>query len=207
MVEWSILGEKEHFWGKLSLLGDEWSPLRALSACGQILQKNPGKGQTPPTPIQAMPVFWARMVRHPIPKGRVRKPESQKLSARGYPPPPYGRFPWLGFLNPSLNRLHPNDHWRGLCSVSGLIALPYLYSGPMLSPLSPFINIIWCKASKFSGRSVGRNAFAHWRVQRGSAAPVFIDVELLHWLSACPTKFIEAQWIEPTSCHCLTICH
>ena len=33
-------------------------------------------------------------------------------------------------------------HWRGLCSVSGLIALPYLYSGPMLSPLSPFINII-----------------------------------------------------------------
>ena len=33
---------------KLSLLGDEWSPLRALSACGQILHKNPGKGQTPP---------------------------------------------------------------------------------------------------------------------------------------------------------------
>ena len=25
-----------------------WSPLRALSACGQILHKNPGKGQTPP---------------------------------------------------------------------------------------------------------------------------------------------------------------
>ena len=27
---------------------DEWSPLRALSACGQIPHKNPGKGQPPP---------------------------------------------------------------------------------------------------------------------------------------------------------------
>ena len=44
-----VSGEKRDiFVGKLSLLGDEWSPLRALSACGQILHKNPGKGQTPP---------------------------------------------------------------------------------------------------------------------------------------------------------------
>ena len=44
-----VSGEKrDTFVGKLSLLGDEWSPLRALSACGQILHKNPGKGQTPP---------------------------------------------------------------------------------------------------------------------------------------------------------------
>ena len=39
-----FLGEKRNtFVGKLSLLGDEWSPLRTLSACGQILQKNPGR--------------------------------------------------------------------------------------------------------------------------------------------------------------------
>ena len=44
-----VSGEKRDiFVGKLSLLGDEWSPLRALSACGPILHKNPGKGQTPP---------------------------------------------------------------------------------------------------------------------------------------------------------------
>ena len=44
-----VSGEKRDiFVGKLSLLGDEWSPLRALSTCGQILHKNPGKGQTPP---------------------------------------------------------------------------------------------------------------------------------------------------------------
>ena len=62
-----VSGEKrDTFVGKLSLLGDEWSPLRALSACGQILQKIQA-GVRPP-PIQAMPVFWERMERQPLPK-------------------------------------------------------------------------------------------------------------------------------------------
>ena len=59
-------GKRNTFLGKLSLFGDEWSPLRALSVWGQILHKNPGKGQTPP--IKAMPGFWEGMVGHPIPK-------------------------------------------------------------------------------------------------------------------------------------------
>ena len=37
--------------------------------CGQILQKNPGKGQSPP-PFLAMPAFWVHMVPQPIPKRR-----------------------------------------------------------------------------------------------------------------------------------------
>ena len=44
----SLGNTRNTFVWKLSLVGDEWSPLRALSACGQILHKNPGKGQTPP---------------------------------------------------------------------------------------------------------------------------------------------------------------
>ena len=32
--------------------------------CGQILQKNPGKGQTP---LTAMPGFWEHLVPHPLP--------------------------------------------------------------------------------------------------------------------------------------------
>ena len=51
--------------GKLSLLGDEWSPLRALSACGQILHKI--QARVRPPPIQAMPAFWEYLVRQPIP--------------------------------------------------------------------------------------------------------------------------------------------
>ena len=34
------------------------SPLRVLRACGQILQKNPGKGQTPPHPCLYFGSFW-----------------------------------------------------------------------------------------------------------------------------------------------------
>ena len=49
MVEWSFLGNKEHFCGEI-ITFDNWSPLRALSACGQILQKHPGNGQTSPPP-------------------------------------------------------------------------------------------------------------------------------------------------------------
>ena len=60
-------GKKGHFYGEIFTFWYEWSPLRALSACGQILHKNPGKGQTPP-PIQAMPVFWELLDRQPIPK-------------------------------------------------------------------------------------------------------------------------------------------
>ena len=59
-------GKRNTFVGKLSVLGDEWSPLRALSACGQILHKNPVKGQTPP-PVPAMPGFLEFLFRHPIP--------------------------------------------------------------------------------------------------------------------------------------------
>ena len=49
--------------GEISLFGDKWSPLRAFSACGQILKKNPGKGQTPSHPGI---VFWDRMVHQPL---------------------------------------------------------------------------------------------------------------------------------------------
>ena len=31
------------------------------SHCGQILQKNPGKGQSPPPPTPFMPVFWEHL--------------------------------------------------------------------------------------------------------------------------------------------------
>ena len=34
--------------------------------CGQILQKNPGKGQSPP-PFLAMPGFWVHMDQQPTP--------------------------------------------------------------------------------------------------------------------------------------------
>ena len=34
--------------------------------CGQILQKNPGKGQSPP-PFLAMPGFWEHLVLQPLP--------------------------------------------------------------------------------------------------------------------------------------------
>ena len=47
-------GEWEHLCGEISLFGDKWSPLRALSACGQILQKNPGRGQTLPPSWQCL---------------------------------------------------------------------------------------------------------------------------------------------------------
>ena len=47
LIVWGILGIL--LWGKLSILGDVWSPLRTLSACEQVLQNNPGRGQTPPT--------------------------------------------------------------------------------------------------------------------------------------------------------------
>ena len=56
-------GKRDTFVWKFSLLGDEWSPLRAFSACGQILKKNPGKGQTPSHPGI---VFWDRMVHQPL---------------------------------------------------------------------------------------------------------------------------------------------
>ena len=56
--------------GKLSLLGDESSPLRALSACGQILHKNPGKGQT--LPIPAMPGFWEFLFLEPLPNAESK---------------------------------------------------------------------------------------------------------------------------------------
>ena len=78
VVEWSILGNKEHFCGEISLFGDKWSPLWALSACGQILQKIPGRGQTPPHPMHG---FGKQMVRQPIPKWSfVRYVWSYKLS-------------------------------------------------------------------------------------------------------------------------------
>ena len=42
------------------------SPLRALSACGQILQKNPGKGQSPPSqPGYACILGTSGMATHP----------------------------------------------------------------------------------------------------------------------------------------------
>ena len=46
-------------------LGDEWSPLRALNACGQILQKKSRQGPDPP--ILAMPVFWEVLGGQPLP--------------------------------------------------------------------------------------------------------------------------------------------
>ena len=62
-----FLGKKEHFCGEIITFG--WWMITfdegPLSACGQILLKNPGRGQTPP--IQAMPGFWERMVRQPMP--------------------------------------------------------------------------------------------------------------------------------------------
>ena len=41
--------KRNTFVGKLSLLVDEWSPLRALSACGQILKKKSRQGSDPPS--------------------------------------------------------------------------------------------------------------------------------------------------------------
>ena len=70
-IEWSFLGNKEHFCREISLFGDKWPHLRALSACGQILQKNPGMGQISP-PIQVMPGFWERMDWKPLPLSPIR---------------------------------------------------------------------------------------------------------------------------------------
>ena len=58
-------GKRNTFVEKLSLLGDEWSPLRALSACGQILHKNPGKGQTPLPPFRQCLNFGNIWTGHP----------------------------------------------------------------------------------------------------------------------------------------------
>ena len=52
VVEWPFLGNKEHFCGEISLFGDEWSPLRALSACG-LPSKKYRQGSDPPHPGNA----------------------------------------------------------------------------------------------------------------------------------------------------------
>ena len=85
-----------------------------------------------------------------------------------------------------------SDHWSlgVLCSVK-LHSLHCLISvsGSMLNPLSPFINVIWFQV------------FILWTIkgQKCSCSEAdyddglffFIDVELLHWLSAYPTKCNE----------------
>ena len=49
MLNWcGFWGKGTLLWGKLSLLGDEWSPLRALNACGQILHKIQARVRPPP---------------------------------------------------------------------------------------------------------------------------------------------------------------
>ena len=40
---------------------------------------------------------------YPPPPIADRKTNGKKIAERGGTPPPYGRYPWLGFLNPSLN--------------------------------------------------------------------------------------------------------
>ena len=55
-----FLGETEHFCGEIVTFG-------CMCMCMWTNpSKNPGRGQTPP--IQAMPVFWERMERQPLPK-------------------------------------------------------------------------------------------------------------------------------------------
>ena len=51
-ANYHFLGINEHFGGP-------------SVHCGQILQKNPGKGQSPP--FLAMPGFWVHVVPQPLP--------------------------------------------------------------------------------------------------------------------------------------------
>ena len=52
-ANYHFLGINEHFGGP-------------SVHCGQILHKNPGKGQSPPPP------FWVHMVPQPIPKEHIK---------------------------------------------------------------------------------------------------------------------------------------